>query len=325
MPPPAPDDDATVLMRRRAAYATPRRGGGGWGAAGRAAAGLLLAGVAAWMVWPRPPPSAPAAFAIVAADEATIRDHVADRLTVFRFAPDPAVIVLDFPTLHEQGAMLNRIAALVEKAGLPRDRVLTDADLDAAIRKGGEMPDTYYYGHDYDAAELARFFALADAGHVALNAEEGRLRALLHQLGWLRPGAMGAVISVPRVPEAAAKELDAAARAVILRHELSHGLFFTDPAYAAHVRQFWSGTLTAAERAAVRKFLGGEGYDTGNETLMANEGQAYLLFTDDPRFCKASDFGMTPARRAELARAFLHGMEPGWLRDSLAREIPRLR
>ena len=195
-----------------------------------------------------PPPPAP--FAIATADEAAIRDHVATALTVFRFAPDPRIVVLDFPTLHEQGAMLNRVAALVEKAGLPRDRVLDDAELAAAIKAGGDTPDTYYFGHDYSAAELARFFALADAGHVALDAEEQKLRALLGELGWFAPGATGGLITIPRAPQDEVAALDAAARATILHHELSHGLFFSDPGYAAYVRQFWLTALT--ERRARR-------------------------------------------------------------------------
>lgn len=357
---PAPDDDATVVMRRGPAPPAPpppkQRSGAAFLTAG-AAAVVVVAGLAVWWLLPshraapppvpasvaprhavvprpavppakpvRPPAPSPAPpVATITADEATIRDHVADRLTVFRFAPDPAVVVLDFPTLHMQGQMLNRLAALIEKAGAPRDRVLNDAELDAAIRKGGDTPDTYYYGHDYPAADVVRLFTLADAEHVRLNAEEERLRAMAKQFGWFAPGAVGAVISVPRVPEASVPALDAAARATILRHELSHGLFFTDPVYSAYVKQFWDTTLTEAERSTVRKFLGSEGYDTSDEVLVYNEMQAYVMFTYDKRFCKAADFGMTPARRLEVAEAFLRDMPPNWLRDMLAQGIDRLR
>ena len=137
---------------------------------------LLAAGGAGWLLWPHPapipPPQPPApvaavparppAFQIETATEHQILDHIAVGLTVFRFAANPRILVLDFASLHEQGLMLNRVAALVEKAGLPRDRVLTDAELTAAIAASGDTIDTYYYGHDYSAAALARFFALAD-------------------------------------------------------------------------------------------------------------------------------------------------------------------
>ncbi|MDA8248758.1 MAG: hypothetical protein M0Z28_06220 [Rhodospirillales bacterium] len=352
MPRPATDDDATVVRRPTAVPPPSRRRR--WPAAAGATAALALAALGWWalrplpappsvpapptaappaLVSPAPPPvvppalpaPAPTAFPIGTADEATIRDHAAATLTVFRFAPDPAIVVLDFPTLHAQGAMLNRVAALIEKAGLPRDRVLTDAELDAAIRASGDSPDTYYFGHDYPAAALVRFFALADAGHVTLNAEEEQLRALARQLGWTRADAVGALISLPQVPQEAVAALDAAARATILHHELSHGLFFTDPAYAEYVRRFWDTTLTAAERDAVRRFLASEGYDTGDEVLTYNEMQAYLLFTGDPRFCRAANLGMTPERRTDLAQAFLRDMPPGWLRDALAQGIATLR
>lgn len=319
--PARPDDDATVLrgppprprLRRRPLLAASVAAGFA------AAAGLSVA------VLRRPRPSTLGAISITLADEAAIRDHVADSLTVFRFAPAPAIVVLDFPTLALQGATLNRVAALVEKAGLPRDRVLDDAALDAAIRASGDKPETYYFGHDYAAGSLARFFALADADRITLGAAEEWLRALMLQLGWFAPDAVGALITVPRIPQPAIAALDAAARATILHHELSHGLFFTAPTYAAYVARFWETALTNDERAAVRRFLAAQGYDVNDAVLVRNEMQAYLLFTPDPRFCRAADLGMTPERRAALAAAFLHDMPPSWLRNSLIAGLARLQ
>lgn len=320
-----PDDDATVLRRpplpRRAARRRTLLASGA--AAGLAACAGLAAAVLRRPL--SPPTPGPAAIPITLADEATIRDHVARNLTVFRYALAPAIVVLDFPTLALQGAMLNRVAALVEKAGLPRDRVLDDAALAAAIRASGDTPETYYFGHDYAAAALVRFFALADADRVVLNPAEQWLRGLLHQLGWFAPGAVGALITLPRAPQPAIAALDAAARATILHHELSHGLFFTAPAYAAYVARFWDTALTADERAAVHRFLAGQDYDVSDTMLVQNEMQAYLLFTADPRFCRAADLGMTPARRTALAAAFLRDMPPGWLHQSLAAGIAALR
>ncbi len=344
MRPSIPDDDATIRVGAAAAGTARNVRWALAGAGAAVAVGLL----AVWILWPRPapppppaaarsapptaaapaapaPPAPPAPVPVVTADEAAIRDHVATTLTAFRFAPDPRIVVLDFPTLHEQGAMLNRVAALTEKAGLPRDRVLDDAALATAIKASGDTPDTYYFGHDYGATELRRFFALADAAHIALGPEEQKLRALLGRLGWFAPHTMGGMISVPRVPQAEVAALDAAARATILHHELAHGLYFSDSGYAAYVRQFWASMLTEAERAGIRRFLGSEDYDTADEVLMQNEMQAYLMFTADPRFFQAANIGMTPARRQQLATAFLAGMAPGWLRDSLAQDIAALR
>jgi hypothetical protein len=256
-------------------------------------------------------------FRIQTADEATILGHIADGLTAFRFADNPNIIVLDFPSLRMQGEMLNRVASLIEKAGLPRRRVLDDTELDAAIRERGDTMETYYYGHDYRADELAYFFATADRQHTVLDASETQLRALLEQLGWLRPGAVGALISVPRTGAAITEPM----RAAMLHHELSHGEFFSVRDYARYVEGFWLHAMTEAERAAVRKFLGSMGYDTDDETLMYNEAQAYLMFTYDPHFFLPSNVNMTPARRLQLQTAFHAGMPDGWLKAALAEHL----
>ncbi len=309
------------------------------------AVAILLGGTAAWWFWPHPatpppattasipappivatpiPPTAPPAtapatppaFDIQSANETQIRNDIPTGLTVFRFADNPNIVVLDFASLHEQGKMLNRVAALVEKADLPRDRVLTDEELDAAILKRGDTVETFYYGHDYSAEALVRFFALADAQHIQLDPQEKRLRALLQQLGWSGANAVGGLISLPAVGSAA--NVTMAARTSILRHELSHGEFFSDPDYAAYVHNFWLTALTEAERANVRKFLASEDYDVTDEVLMYNEMQAYLMFTRDPVFFRPELVGLTPGRLAEIQARFLAGMRPGWLRDVLA-------
>ena len=263
---------------------------------------------------PEPPPKAPA-FALGFADEAAILADPAEHLSLFRFAADPRIVVLDFPALTPQGRMFNRVAALTEKAGLPRDRVLSDDELDAAIRASGDTVATFYYGHDYPAAALVRFFALADRDHVTLDAEEERLRGLVRQLGWFDQNAGGALISLSR--EGADPDITASARAAILHHELSHGAFFVDPAYADYTRKFWHTALTATEREAVTRFLAGEDYDSADDTLMVNEMQAYVMFTDDPHFFLPSNFGMSAARRAALRATFRRDLPVDWLRVAM--------
>jgi hypothetical protein len=297
---------------------------------------VLLAGSAAgWLLWPQPatpppvvasapastaPPAATApatpAFAIETASEQQIRDHVPTDLTVFRFADNPRILVLDFASLHDQGRMLNRVAALVEKAGLPHDRVVSDTELSAAISARGDTVETFYYGHDYATASIVRFFGLADSAKIELDRQEERLRALLVQEGWFTPGVTAALITLPAV--GSSLKMTQAARAAILRHELSHGEFFSNPGYAEYVHNFWLTSLTEAERAAIRGFLGKEEYDTGNEELMFNEMQAYLMFTRDPQFFSAGQAGLSDACLADLQSRFLTGMPAGWLRNVLA-------
>lgn len=300
-------------------------------------AGALLAGGAlggaGWALWPPSmrdstttalphtaaaggvPLARPAAqeFTVISANEAQIRDNTVSGLTVYRLTSNPNILVLDFASLMEQGAMLNRLGAFAEKAGLPRDRVLTDAELDAAVRAGGDTPETYYYGHDYSAATLARFFALADRDRIALTPSEEALRRLMQQEGWFAEGKAGGLISVPRV--GANERITAESRATILHHELSHGEYFSNAAYAAYTHHFWTSVLTARERDGVRQYLGSEEYDSQIDDLMENEAQAYLVFTLNPAFFTASMVGMTEARRAEVRAIFLRDQPSGWLRD----------
>lgn len=271
-----------------------------------------------------PPAVAPTpAYPIRTASEADILVDAPEQLAIFRFAPNPHVLVLDFPSLRQQGEMLNRIAALVEKAGQPRDRVLTDPELAAAIRAAGETVESYYYGHDYRAADLARFFALADRDHVQLTREEEQLRGLLRQEGWLSPGAVAALISIPRL--GAEKFIDEAARATILHHELSHGEYFTDPDYAGFTRRFWHTVMTDDDRARFRAFLASQGYDTGLEDLMMNEMQAYLMHTPDQRFFNARAVGLPQERLDRLRVLFAAEMPRGWLRDETPAPAPPTR
>jgi len=255
-------------------------------------------------------------FAINDATEQQILRNVPAGMTVFRFADDKRILVLDFASLYQQGMTLNRVAALIEKAGAPRTRVLSDAELLAAIRADGSTVANYYYGHDYSVASLQRFFDLADAGKIALAPEEDRLRHLINQVGWFAPNARGGLISIPAIGSDANVTLSA--RYAILHHELSHGLFFSDGEYAGFVRDFWTVALSGDERQGVRKFLGSEGYDMTYEELMYNEMQAYLMFTRDPAFFSPARVGMTTRRLAELQTQFLRNMPTGWLHDALA-------
>jgi hypothetical protein len=279
---------------------------------------------------PSPPALAPAApllpaspglvpIPIQTAEEAEIRTHVTSGLTVFRFAANPSIIVLDFASLRQQGRMLNRIAALTEKAAMPRDRVLNDMELDAAISAGGDTVETFYYGHDYSAAALARFYLLAAQQGVALNPDEKELHRLLAQLGWLAPDVHGGLISLPKV--GANAEVGPAARKAILRHELSHGEYFSNPAYAAYVHQFWVHDLTPTEQNGIRKFLTSDEYDPKIEDLVENEMQAYLMFTRDPLFFTPAKIGMTAERLADLQVAFHRNMPRGWLRELLGQTL----
>lgn len=265
------------------------------------------------------PPAQSARLLPPLATEAEILARNPPGREAYRFALQPDIVVLQFATLQDQAGVLNRVAALVEKAGFPRNRVLDDAELDRRIRAGGDKPATFYYGHDYRVADLLGFFARSGQDGVPLTPDETWLHRSIEDWGW-QPGTNGALISLVRADAG----LDRAARATILRHELSHGVYFTNPAYAAFARQFWEAALTGAEQARFRTFLAGEGYDTGIEDLVINETQAYLMHTADDRYFGAAAIGMTGERLAVLRGLFLTGMPPGWLRDCTAAPVSAL-
>lgn len=312
------DDEATLVVRTAAA---PPRRRAAWLLGGGIAVALTGAG---WWLFGSPPRSAPPPSAMpvpVAApapaavplpafpvlDEAGILAHRAEAARMIRYAGNPAVFVIDFPSLEVQGAAMNRLAALVEKAGLPRDRVLTEAELAEAIARSGDTPATWYLGHNYRGADMARFFRLAARDGIALTPAEAWLEARFRTArASVAEGSEIAVLTIA----ATGGRVDAAARATILRHELGHGLLATTPAYAAHVRRVWREGFSEAERAAFRAFLAREGYDATNEELMLDEAQAYLLHTPDPRFFNAGHVGL-PEAQVERLRALLRAGAPG--------------
>ena len=273
------------------------------------AVGFVVAVLGAVLAFRRAPqPAEHDAVTLPSADEAGLLAAPTDTLSLWRFRAAPRIVVAIFPSLHAQAMALNRVAAFVERPGVPRDRVLDDAELGAAMGRTDDAFDSYYYGHDYREADLARFYATADHDHRMLNDAERALRARLRDAGFFETGPPLALITLP--PHGSGL-LDPAARATILHHELSHGAYFTDPAYAAYVESFWAA-LSEPERTAFRHFLAGEGYDAGNDDLMRNETQAYLVFTADPRMFDASRIGLPEA--LDLRHAFLAGLTPGWLR-----------
>lgn len=258
--------------------------------------------------------------------QADIAELLRDRSTaagtwrLARLRGNPAVMVLEFPNLSEQGAAMNRIAALVEKAGAPRDRVLSDGELHMLITGAGDNAETFYQGHDYVAEQIARFFTLAEAQGQAMNVHESKLRQLLLDKKVLaregnRYTAQGlqAIVTFtapqgddPRTPQNEA--VDDKRRESVLMHELSHGLYFTSAEYRAHCWRFWRERMTDDERRLMKRLLSRMNYDPQNEDLLVNEMQALLMHTPDTRAFGAPTLGISEAQLADMRARFRKDM-----------------
>jgi hypothetical protein len=250
---------------------------------------------------------------------------------VWRFAANPSVLVIEFPSLVEQGLAMNRLAAMFEKRHAPRDRLISDSELAALLQRSGDSIASFYQGHDYPADRVAQFFTLAAAAPALLNPQERRLQALLADAGVISPAGPGgpggfsaagrqAVLSFtaeqPDDPSTLADEaIDATRRAAVLQHELSHGEYFTNPQYRAHSQAFWSRRLSAPERKLWRQYLAGLDYNADDEDLMANEAQAMLMHTPDARAFNAGALGVDDPALASMRSRFrigepAHGLSP---------------
>jgi hypothetical protein len=190
-----------------------------------------------------------------------------DRPSLYRLAANTAVWVLLFPDAETQGRALNRVAALVEARGARHDRILSPAALAKLIARSGRTGASFVYGHDYRAADVARFFALAQRAATPLTTDEAAVGCRLRQAGFPlgpvpNPAALIAVAAGP-------------ARLAALRHEVSHGEFFTNPRYRAYCIGFWN-RLSREQRAIFREQLAQLGYDPANDDLIINEMQAFL-------------------------------------------------
>ena len=109
--------------------------------------------------------------------------------------------------------------------------------------------------------------------------------------------------------------VDSYLRDTILRHELSHGDFFTNKAYRDYCRRFWQRELTQKERMIFRDFLISADYDPSNEYIMINEMQAFLMHTPDARAFSAAHLNVSESYLADLRRRFVAGDPPSTLFD----------
>ncbi|MDR1933083.1 MAG: hypothetical protein LBQ57_09730 [Spirochaetales bacterium] len=218
---------------------------------------------------------------------------------VFRWSLFPRVFIVDSRTYAVQKRLFHRLAFFVEKTGF-RGKLHPDSRIWS--RHG-------WNAHNYNAEGLAAFFNAARETGFPLNAEETWLAGFLVSQGVLReegrgfvPGS-GGVLGVSR-------EAPAAARNLLLTHEAFHGVYYGLPEFRGLVEKTWEN-LPEEQKEFWRFYFTWMGYDIGDQYLLVNEFQAYLLQQPLPQL-EAQYKGVIagrlcdghPERRAWLASLF---------------------
>ena len=279
----------------------------------RAITGLGLAAVSFFA-------AAASGWVPVGGDFATILNSKSNSIVVWQLVENPEVMVIDFPTMTQQGHTFNRITQLTEQFNEPYKRVLTTAELNKYFESIRRSDATFAYGHDVLMSELALFFNLAERDKVELYPEEIALRDFVIEQklvrGWrgmyqaLKPDTV--LVSVPQTREKGDGEpkINDLARRAILTHELAHGEYYSNPYYANYCRKFWAEILTDNQREAFTRFLSKYNYSVNQDELLINEMQAYLIFTPDPNSFSASKLGVKDEELEVMRFAFRRGRPP---------------
>jgi hypothetical protein len=201
---------------------------------------------------------------------------------VFQLADNSLVFLIDFADLAVQGEALNRIALFVESRDR-KDTVLTGSELAEYFASKGEKPEQFLHGHDYQAGDLARFFNAMEQKKVPLNPRETYVLTVLVENNIIRKEGSAyipvppykVILSIPQSKEGSEIHLSQDLRRSVLRHEASHGEYFTNDEYRSYCRAFWNN-LKTREQQICHDELGKLGYDPDNEDLLINELQAFL-------------------------------------------------
>jgi hypothetical protein len=263
------------------------------------------------------------AFEVVSGDFEKIRTGQTDKPMVWQYADNPSIYVFDFPGLTLQGRTFNRITQFTEQQSKREayPKVLTSAELERFMANARRTQADFAFGHDVLVSELVQFFNFAQRDQVVLYPEEIALRDFLVERGMMRNWRgfwqglqMNVVIlSVPQVQERKADEpkITEGARYTILLHEMSHAEYYTNPAYAKYCLNFVGEVLTQEQRDRFIAFLSALGYQVvGDDELLINETQAYLMFTPDPKSFSAGKLGVSAEELAAMRAAFVRGRPP---------------
>jgi hypothetical protein len=246
-------------------------------------------------------------LAMATADYDTIIEGTAprDSFVMYRWVEHPDVVIIHFDSYLFQSRALSRMAMFQEMA-ISRGRIMPKIELEAWFTQRGSTLEGIFGAHDYESEALAKFYnALWQSGEDPYPEELKLLDALVAEgLLHLEMGGPADVLERSAAPYSAVGDhavlsfatrlaLDESSRQLqghpnrqweggALQHEMLHGVFFTDEAYAQRCTEFWQQRLGDEERACLRILLASLNYDPGFEELMINETQAYLLTPAGP-------------------------------------------
>lgn len=240
---------------------------------------------------------------------------------LFQYSEERRIFVLDFGGkrgLRHRGETLNRIAAFLDAKDAPKDKLLTDKELGRLIWSSGENHETFFLAHCFKASDLIKFFNTADASSFQLNKEELKLRDMLIRNLFMQKNRIykqvppeKILIAIPEEQKENLKTLQEEAvtsesRRMLFRHEMGHAKYFLNPKYRKYCKQFFQKKITPEIRIALIHFFKNYSYDSGNEDLLINEIQAYVIHTPLEYTFSHFDFSLDALRAVK--KEFLASM-----------------
>jgi hypothetical protein len=190
---------------------------------------------------------------------------------VMELADVPGTYFAIFSSAKAMNLALDRASEFIED-----DKMTTDAEHADSMRE--------INGHDLRAPDLRRFWAQlsqqreTDPGFSKLSSD-GERRSIQIETEFFKKFVLPTIEKNPNaVILAGAIDGDITAT---LSHEVRHAQFFVQPRYQEVAEDFWAKSITPQDKANLRISFAPL-YDEHNETLMANEFQAYLLQNPTP-------------------------------------------
>lgn len=174
---------------------------------------------------------------------------------------------VEFDTMKRQDQTLNAVLLFSD------DPVFHGKILSPEALEQNKKDHTLAIGHNFSYATLEAFFTQAKEDGVVLP---GDTQALLEFFQQLRVfGREGGIISTAQ---------DVQDRERVIKHEFSHGKYFSDPEYRKHVKRIWLG-LPQNTQQAIRSIFSQYNYNLADNDLVLREFAAWF---EDEQFVTSS-------------------------------------